>query len=197
MFGMFKNKKEKTKFLVVGLGNPGSKYEYTRHNAGFMVLDYIAKILKIKINVSKFKSLFSAAKIGKEDVILLKPQTFMNVSGESVFECMQYYNISPERLIVIFDDVSLDIGTIRIRRSGSSGGHNGVKSIINLIGTDNFPRIKIGVGEKPDRWDLPSWVLSRFSESELNNVIYCAERSMSALELILKGKIDEAMNKFN
>ena len=197
MFGMFKNKKEKTKFLVVGLGNPGSKYEYTRHNAGFMVLDYIAKILKIKINVSKFKSLFSAAKVGKEDVILLKPQTFMNVSGESVFECMQYYNISPERLIVIFDDVSLDIGTIRIRRSGSSGGHNGVKSIINLIGTDNFPRIKIGVGEKPDRWDLPSWVLSRFSESELNNVIYCAERSMSALELILKGKIDEAMNKFN
>ena len=197
MFGMFKTKKEKTKFLVVGLGNPGSKYEYTRHNAGFMVLDYIAKILKIKINVSKFKSLFSAAKIGKEDVILLKPQTFMNASGESVFECMQYYNISPERLIVIFDDVSLDIGTIRIRRSGSSGGHNGVKSIINLIGTDNFPRIKIGVGEKPDRWDLPSWVLSRFSESELNNVIYCAERSMSALELILKGKIDEAMNKFN
>lgn len=197
MFGMFKNKKEKTKFLVVGLGNPGSKYEYTRHNAGFMVLDYIAKILKIKINVSKFKSLFSAAKIGKEDVILLKPQTFMNASGESVFECMQYYNISPERLIVIFDDVSLDIGTIRIRRSGSSGGHNGVKSIINLIGTDNFPRIKIGVGEKPDRWDLPSWVLSRFSESELNNVISCAERSMSALELILKGKIDEAMNKFN
>ena len=197
MFGMFKNKKEKTKFLVVGLGNPGSNYEYTRHNAGFMVLDYIAKILKIKINVSKFKSLFSAAKIGKEDVILLKPQTFMNVSGESVFECMQYYNISPERLIVIFDDVSLDIGTIRIRRSGSSGGHNGVKSIINLIGTDNFPRIKIGVGEKPDRWDLPSWVLSRFSESELNNVISCAERSMSALELILKGKIDEAMNKFN
>lgn len=197
MFGMLKNKKEKTKFLVVGLGNPGSKYEYTRHNAGFMVLDYIAKILKIKINVSKFKSLFSAAKIGKEDVILLKPQTFMNLSGESVFECMQYYNISPERLIVIFDDVSLDIGTIRIRRSGSSGGHNGVKSIINLIGTDNFPRIKIGVGEKPDRWDLPSWVLSRFSESELNNVISCAERSMSALELILKGKIDEAMNKFN
>lgn len=197
MFGMFKNKKEKTKFLVVGLGNPGSKYEYTRHNAGFMVLDYIAKILKIKINVSKFKSLFSAAKIGKEDVILLKPQTFMNASGESVFECMQYYNISPERLIVIFDDVSLDIGTIRIRRSGSSGGHNGVKSIINLIGTDNFPRIKIGVGEKPDRWDLPSWVLSRFSESELNNVISCAERSMSALELILRGKIDEAMNKFN
>ena len=184
-------------YLIVGLGNPGSKYEYTRHNAGFMVLDYIAKILKIKINVSKFKSLFSAAKIGKEDVILLKPQTFMNASGESVFECMQYYNISPERLIVIFDDVSLDIGTIRIRRSGSSGGHNGVKSIINLIGTDNFPRIKIGVGEKPDRWDLPSWVLSRFSESELNNVIYCAERSMSALELILKGKIDEAMNKFN
>jgi PTH1 family peptidyl-tRNA hydrolase len=197
MFGMFKNKKEKTKFLVVGLGNPGSKYEYTRHNAGFMVLDYIAKILKIKINVSKFKSLFSAAKIGKEDVILLKPKTFMNLSGESVFECMQYYNISPERLIVIFDDVSLDIGTIRIRRSGSSGGHNGVKSIINLIGTDNFPRIKIGVGEKPDRWDLPSWVLSRFSESELNNVISCAERSMSALELILRGKIDEAMNKFN
>lgn len=195
MFNIFK--REKDKYLIVGLGNPGARYEYTRHNAGFMVLDYIAKFLKVKINVSKFKALFSMATISKESVILLKPQTFMNASGESVLECMQYYKIPPERLILIFDDISLDMGTIRIKRSGSCGGHNGVKSIINLIGTDNFPRIKIGVGAKPEGWDLPSWVLSKFSAEELDDVTLCAERSMSALDLILRGKIDEAMNKFN
>ena len=195
MFNIFK--REKDKYLIVGLGNPGARYECTRHNAGFMVLDYIAKFLKVKINVSKFKALFSMATISKESVILLKPQTFMNASGESVLDCMQYYKIPPEKLVLIFDDVSLDMGTIRIKRSGSCGGHNGVKSIINLIGTDDFPRIKIGVGAKPEGWDLPSWVLSKFSADELDDITLCAERSMSALDLILRGKIDEAMNKFN
>ena len=193
MFNIFK--REKDKYLIVGLGNPGARYECTRHNAGFMVLDYIAKFLKVKINVSKFKALFSMATISKESVILLKPQTFMNASGESVLDCMQYYKIPPEKLVLIFDDVSLDMGTIRIKRSGSCGGHNGVKSIINLIGTDDFPRIKIGVGAKPEGWDLPSWVLSKFSADELDDITLCAERSMSALDLILRGKIDEAMNK--
>lgn len=195
MFNIFK--KEKSVFLVVGLGNPGTDYDYTRHNAGFMVIDYIAKVFGVKLNKSKFKSLYNKVKIGKDDVILLKPQTYMNSSGEAVLECMRFYKIPVENLVVIFDDVSLDVGTIRIKRNGSSGGHNGIKSIINLIGTDDFKRIKIGVGSKPDHWDLPDWVLSRFSTKELDSVIACSEKSLFAVELIVKGKIDQAMNKFN
>lgn len=195
MFNIFK--KEKSKFLIVGLGNPGSEYTYTRHNAGFMTIDYIAKILGIKVNISKFKALFSLTTIGKERAILIKPQTFMNASGESVLQCMQYYNIPIENLIVIFDDISLDIGTIRIKRRGSASGHNGVKSIINLTGSDDFARIKIGVGAKPDGWTLPDWVLSKFDPEELEEITSCAERAMFALDLIVRGRIDEAMNKFN
>ena len=195
MFNIFK--KEKSVFLVVGLGNPGTDYDYTRHNAGFMVIDYIAKVFGVKLNKSKFKSLYNKVKIGKDDVILLKPQTYMNSSGEAVLECMRFYKIPVENLVVIFDDVSLDVGTIRIKRNGSSGGHNGIKSIINLIGTDEFKRIKIGVGSKPDHWDLPDWVLSRFSTKELDSVVACSEKALFAVELTVKGKIDQAMNKFN
>ena len=195
MFNIFK--KEKSVFLVAGLGNPGADYDYTRHNAGFMAIDYIAKVFGIKLNKSKFKSLYNKVKIGKDDVILLKPQTYMNSSGEAVRECMQFYKIPVENLVVTFDDVSLDVGTIRIKRNGSSGGHNGIKSIINLIGTDDFKRIKIGVGSKPDHWDLPEWVLSRFSTKELDSVIACSEKALFAVDLIVKGKIDQAMNKFN
>ena len=190
-------KKEKSVFLVAGLGNPGSDYDYTRHNAGFMVIDHIAKVFGVKLNKSKFKSLYNKVKIGGNEVILLEPQTYMNASGEAVFECMQFYKIPVENLIVIFDDVSLDVGTIRIKRNGSSGGHNGIKSIINSIGTDDFKRIKIGVGDKPDHWDLPDWVLSRFSAKELDSVGACSEKALFAVELIVKGKIDQAMNKFN
>lgn len=195
MFNIFK--KEKSVFLVVGLGNPGTDYDYTRHNAGFMVIDYIAKVFGVKLNKSKFKSLYNKVKIGKDDVIFLKPQTYINSSGEAVRECMQFYKIPVENLVVIFDDVSLDVGTIRIKRNGSSGGHNGIKSIINLIGTDDFKRIKIGVGSKPDHWDLPDWVLSRFSTKELDSVVACSEKALFAVDLIVKGKIDQAMNKFN
>lgn len=195
MFNIFK--KEKSVFLVAGLGNPGADYDYTRHNAGFMVMDHIAKVFDVKLNKSKFKSLYNKVKIGKDDVILLKPQTYMNSSGEAVLECMRFYKIPVENLVVIFDDVSLDVGTIRIKRNGSSGGHNGIKSIINLIGTDDFKRIKIGVGSKPDHWDLPDWVLSRFSTKELDSVVACSEKSLFAVDLIVKGKIDQAMNKFN
>ena len=195
MFNIFK--KEKSVFLVAGLGNPGTDYDYTRHNAGFMVMDHIAKVFGVKLNKNKFKSLCNKVKIGGNDVVLLKPQTYMNSSGEAVLECMRFYKIPVENLVVIFDDVSLDVGTIRIKRNGSSGGHNGIKSIINLIGTDEFKRIKIGVGSKPDHWDLPDWVLSRFSTKELDSVVACSEKSLFAVDLIVKGKIDQAMNKFN
>lgn len=195
MFNIFK--KEKSDFLVVGLGNPGSDFDYTRHNAGFMAIDYMAKVFGVNINKSKFKSLYNKVKIGKDNVILLKPQTYMNASGEAVLECMKFYKIPVENLLVIFDDISLDVGTLRIKRSGSAGGHNGVKSIINLIGTDDFKRIKIGVGDKPDHWELPDWVLSRFSTNELDSVVACSEKALFATELIVKGKIDQAMNKFN
>ena len=172
MFGMFKNKKEKTKFLVVGLGNPGSKYEYTRHNAGFMVLDYIAKILKIKINVSKFKSLFSAAKIGKEDVILLKPQTFMNNSGDAVGPLMTFYKIPLENIIVIHDDMDLKLGNVREKIGGSSAGHNGIKSIDSAIGNE-YRRVRIGIGHPRD-FESPinpaDWVLGKFDSEQLKQI---------------------------
>lgn len=195
MFDFFK--KRKSMFLVVGLGNPGAVYEYTRHNAGFMVVDYIARFLNAKFDKNRFNSLYSRISIANENVILLKPQTYMNASGEAVCEFMNFYRVPLENLIVIFDDVSLDVGTIRIKREGSSGGHNGVKSIINLVNSDNFKRIKIGVGGKPFGWELPDWVLSKFSVSELNSISLCFEQALSAVELIIKGKIEQAMNKFN
>ena len=195
MFGAFK--KEKSKFLIVGLGNPGAEYEYTRHNAGFMVIDYIAKILGIKINKNKYSALFGEGEIFKEKVFLIKPQTFMNASGEAVYKFIEFYKIPPKNLVLIFDDVSLDVGTLKIKRKGSGGGHNGVKSVINLIGTEDFPRIKIGVGAKPEGWDLANWVLSKFNISELDGIISSAERALMATELIVRQKIDDAMNKFN
>ncbi len=195
MFNFFK--KNISLFLVAGLGNPGSEYEYTRHNVGFMVLDYIAKIFKAKIDKIKFNSLYLKIQMSGVSVILLKPQTYMNASGGAVRECMEFYKIPLENLIVIFDDVSLDVGTLRIKKGGSSGGHNGIKSIINLVGSDSFKRIKIGVGSKPCGWELPDWVLSRFSVSELDCISACAEKALLATDLIVRGKIEQAMNKFN
>ena len=200
MFG--KRKKEflsgSFDYLIVGLGNPGTKYEFTKHNAGFMCLDLYAQDNGLKINKLKFKSLLTDCRIGEKRCILLKPQTFMNNSGEAVKECADFYKIPPERIIVIFDDVSLDLGKIRIRRKGSAGGHNGIKSIILQLLSDEFQRIKIGVGKKPDEnWDLADWVLKPFTKDELSVMRKTAQDTEKIIELMVEEKTEEAMSKYN
>jgi len=178
-------------YILVGLGNPGKEYEKTRHNIGFMALDFVAEKLGIEINSQKFKSLYAFGTFEGKKVILLKPQTFMNLSGQAILPFMSFYKVPLQNVILIYDDISLPVGKMRIRKQGSHGGHNGVKNIITLSGSQNFPRIKIGVGNKPnENWDLADWVLSKFSSEELNLI-------NDALSLIVKENIDEAMNKFN
>lgn len=184
-------------FLIVGLGNPGRQYENTRHNAGFITLDTIAEKAGARVDRIKFKGLCGEGMLGGKKVLFLKPSTFMNLSGQSVQEAMAFYKLPPEKVLVIFDDISLEPGRLRIRRKGSDGGHNGIKNIIYLSGKDTFPRIKMGVGKKPNpNWDLADWVLSRFSEDELKALQDAAGRAVSAAELIVQGKIDEAMNRY-
>ena len=184
-------------FLIVGLGNPGRQYENTRHNAGFITLDTIAEKAGARVDRIKFKGLCGEGMLGGKKVLFLKPSTFMNLSGQSVQEAMAFYKLPPEKVLVIFDDISLEPGKLRIRRKGSDGGHNGIKNIIYLSGKDTFPRIKMGVGKKPNpNWDLADWVLSRFSEEELKALQDAAGRAVSAAELIVQGKIDEAMNRY-
>ncbi len=185
-------------WLIVGLGNPEKKYEFTRHNAGFLALDTLAKRHDIKVNKLKFKSLYGLGVINGEKVALLKPSTYMNLSGQAVVEAMNFYKIPIDRVIVMFDDISLEPSFLRIRRKGTDGGHNGIKNIIYLSGADTFPRIKIGVGKKPNpQYDLADWVLSHFSKDEFKLMENAFEKACDAVELIVSGKIDEAMNKFN
>lgn len=184
-------------YIVVGLGNPGSEYENTRHNAGFIALDTLAEKYNIKVDRLKFKSLCGMGTIESKRVLLMKPSTYMNLSGQAVTEAMAFYKTPPERTIILSDDISLDTGKLRIRRKGSDGGHNGIKNIIYLSGSDQFPRIKIGVGAKPAQWNLADWVLSHFSEQELKNVEQACACVSEAVPLILQGNIDKAMNKFN
>lgn len=185
-------------FLIVGLGNPGRQYEHTRHNAGFDVMDALAEKYNISISESGHKALFGKGMIGGQKVILAKPQTFMNLSGESVAELLHYYKIDPEEeLLVIFDDISLAPGNIRIRKKGSAGGHNGIKNIIAMTGTENFKRIKVGVGEKPAGWDLADHVLGRMSEEDRAAFEEAVMESVKAAEMILEDEIDQAMNDFN
>ena len=184
-------------YLVVGLGNPGSKYENTRHNAGFLTMDYIAEKYGARIDRLKFKGLCGDAVIGGVRTLLLKPSTFMNLSGQSVTEAMSFYKIPAEKVIVIYDDISLPPGRLRIRRKGSDGGHNGMKNIIYLSGSDAFPRVKIGVGQKPHPdYDLAKWVLSRFTAGEQKLLREEMDRIADAAELVLAGRIDEAMNRY-
>lgn len=202
MFDIFKKltvnrKNGSIEHLVVGLGNPGSKYENTRHNAGFIALDYIANQLNVNFNKSKFDALFSEAVIDGKRVLLIKPQTFMNLSGESVVQFMSFYKIPSENVIILFDDISLAPGNLRVKRSGSHGGHNGMRNIIQLAKTDNFPRIKIGIGAKQTDWDLADWVTSKFSDGDLNLLNKAAENSYAALKLMLNGEIEKAMNLAN
>ena len=185
-------------YLIVGLGNPGRQYESTRHNAGFISLDYIAGELGAKVNRIKFKSTVGEAAVSGKRCLLMKPSTFMNLSGQAVTEAMRFYKIPPERTVIIFDDISLDVGNMRVRRKGSDGGHNGMKNIIYLSGSENFPRVKVGVGKKPHPdYDLKDWVLSRFSAQDAKLITELLPNIKSAVELIVAGNIDEAMNRFN
>lgn len=185
-------------FLIVGLGNPGSKYEGTRHNAGFMTVDFLAEKIGTRVDRLKFKGLCGEAQLNGIKTLLLKPSTYMNLSGQSVQEAMSFYKLPPERVIVLFDDISLPPGKIRIRRKGSDGGHNGMKNIIYLTGQDTFPRVKIGVGAKPNpQWDLADWVLSTFSTQEQKELQTAVEHACAAVQLMVQGKIDEAMNLYN
>lgn len=197
MFGNFKKQNDDV-YLIVGLGNPGLQYEKTRHNAGFLALDHLCKKRGEKIDRLKFKSLSLYTELAGKKVLFLKPQTFMNVSGEAVLQAVQFYKIPTERVIVIYDDISLDVGKMRVRRSGSHGGHNGIKSITQLIGSDAFARIKIGVGQKPNPdYDLADWVLSKFTQEEMQLLVPIYEKTEDALRFILQDKIEEAMNRCN
>lgn len=182
-------------FLVVGLGNPGDKYDGTRHNIGFEAIDYISSKYNIDVTRVKFKGVIGEGFIGGEKVILLKPTTYMNLSGESVREAMSFYKLTEEDIVIIYDDISLEVGKIRIREKGSAGGHNGIKSIISNINTDVFPRIKIGVGQPTG--DLVSHVLGRFSKEETEDLKEVVEVSSKAVEIIMKSGTKDAMNKLN
>ncbi len=182
-------------YLIVGLGNPGKQYEHTRHNVGFDCIDFISSRYNIPVNRTKFKGMYGEGFVENEKVILLKPLTYMNLSGESVKEIMDFYKINSENIIVIYDDVSLDVGRIRIRNKGSAGGHNGIKNIIYNLNTDVFPRIKVGVGQPTE--ELVSFVLGKFSKDERENLNKIIQISSDAVEAIVKDGINEAMNRYN
>ena len=185
-------------YLVVGLGNPGTQYMGTRHNAGFSVIDALADQYNISVDTQKHKGMIGMGMIEGEKVILVKPMTYMNLSGESVRELVNYYKVDPEsELIVVYDDISLAPGQIRIRKKGSAGGHNGIKNIIANLGTDHFMRVKVGVGEKPKNWDLADYVLSPFTKDERPLVNLAIEHAAKAIEQMLNGDVDAAMNEYN
>jgi len=187
----------KPEWIVVGLGNPGKQYELSRHNTGFIALDTLCGKNSIRVSDMKFKALCGRAEFAGESVLFLKPQTFMNLSGESVAEAAAFYKIPMERVIVIYDDVSLPVGKIRIREKGSAGGHNGIKNIIERTGTDVFPRIKVGVGGPPATGELVNWVLGSFSEEDRKVLCDSIDRALSAVEEIIKNGCGRAAAKFN
>ena len=185
-------------FLVVGLGNPGAKYEKTRHNVGFIAIDDIAKRLGVKIDRAKYHALITEVTIDGARGILMKPETFMNNSGVAVSEAARFYNIPPEKIIVLHDEISFDPGLFRIRRKGSAGGHNGLKSIIEHLGSQDFPRIKLGVGQKPHHeYDLADWVLGKMPDGDMKKFTDRLDDVYESVKLILGGNIDGAMSKFS
>lgn len=193
-----KNKISPIEYLVVGLGNPGRQYENSKHNTGFLTIDYIAETLSVKIDQIKFQSLIADAMISDKHVLLMKPQTFMNLSGRAVIQAASFYKVPVQNIIVIYDDVSLLPGKIRIRKKGSAGGHNGIKSIISLLGSDDFPRIKVGVGSKPsDDWDLADWVLSPFTQKDREQIGLSFKKSYNSLKLIINNDYQSAMTQYN
>lgn len=197
MFDRFRSA-QGVKWLVVFLGNPGTKFNGTRHNAGFMAADAMAKELNVSINKLRFKALTAQVEIGGEKVLLMKPQTYMNLSGEAVEQAAKFYKISPEHIIVVSDEVAMPIGKLRIRKSGSAGGHNGLKNIIQHLGTQDFPRIRMGVGAAPHPdYDMADWVLSTFKNQDAEDMQALAERVSKAVQCYIIEGPDRAMNKFN
>lgn len=185
-------------YIIAGLGNPGAKYEMTRHNAGFLAIDMLAMKQNKEIKRLKFHALTCDVEIEGKKCLLMKPQTFMNNSGEAIGEAAKFYKIPPQNIIVLSDDISLDVGKIRIRRKGSAGGHNGLKSIIAHLGSEDFPRVKIGVGKKPNAYmDLADWVLGRFPKELEPQLKEALENANGAISLIVQDKFDRAMNLYN
>ena len=183
--------------LIVGLGNPTPQYDKTRHNVGFAVIDHLMNEYGIALDTAKHKGFYGKGRIAGESVILLKPMTYMNLSGESVVQVANYYKVAPKDIIVVYDDINLDVGRLRIREKGSAGGHNGIKNIIAHLGTDEFPRIRVGVGMKPPKMDLADYVLSRFSKEEEALMEEGYERAAKAMELMVEDEISQAMNLYN
>lgn len=185
-------------WIVAFLGNPGLKYNGTRHNAGFMAADAMEKKLGVSINKMRFKALTQTADIGGKKVLLMKPQTYMNLSGDAIAQAANFYKVPPERVIVVSDETALPIGRLRIRRGGSAGGHNGLKSVIARLGTDQFPRIRLGVGDKPHPdYDMADWVLSAFKGQDAADMELVAKKAADAAECYITEGADRAMNKFN
>ena len=184
-------------YVVIGLGNPGREYESTRHNVGFDTIELLARRNNINVNKIKFKSVLGEGQIGKEKVILMKPQTYMNNSGMAVYDILNFYKIPIENIIVIVDDIDIEFGTVRIKAKGSAGTHNGMRSIIYQIQKDNFPRVKVGIGKAREGQDLANFVLSRFSKEERSFVDSAIERAALAVETIIQHDINKAMNEFN
>ena len=185
-------------YIVVGLGNPGSQYEKTRHNAGFILIDALAQKYSARADRAKYKSLVGEATIGGKRVLLMKPQTFMNLSGEAVGEAARFFKLGADHVIVLSDDISLEPGKLRVRRKGSAGGHNGLKSINEHLSSEDYPRIKIGVGQKPHPdYDLASWVLSNFSDEEYKKLTELRDTVASGLEKIISGDVEAAMQICN
>ena len=195
---MFFKRSGGASWLIVFLGNPGKEYENTRHNAGFLAADAMEKRLGTKINKAKFSSLTALVRVGNEGVLLLKPQTYMNLSGRAVGEAVRFYKIPPERVIVISDETALPLGRVRVSRSGSAGGHNCLKDIIAALGTEDFPRIRLGVGGKPhEDYDMRDWVLSRFAGKDAETIADAAARAAEAALCYIEKGPDEAMNRYN
>ena len=205
IFDLFKQIEKKdsssggtVEYIVVGLGNPGAQYTHTRHNAGFLAVDDLAERYGARVDRAKFKALVGEAVIAGKRVLLMKPQTFMNLSGEAVGEAVRFYKLPVERVILLSDDISLEVGRLRVRRKGSAGGHNGLKSVQAHLGSDEYPRIKLGVGQKPHAdYDLVDWVLSSFSEEELRALTDSFDTLQKGLEAILASDIDNAMQICN
>ncbi len=188
----------KPEFIIAGLGNPGKEYEYSRHNAGFLCLDILCNKYGIKTDRVKYRSLTCTAVIEGHSCLVMRPQTYMNSSGEAIKEAADFYKIPPEKIIVIYDDISLPTGTLRIRKKGSAGGHNGVKSIIWQLNSDVFPRLKLGVGDRKDKDDdLKDYVLGRFSKADTDTLKKTMEKAVDALKYILDGDTDGAMSRYN